>query len=127
MSTLTELRALLAKATPGPWTDPWTQPTDGRRGPDAAPDGITGPDGKLVLGANWYDGPIFHGSPENCAALVALRNSAPALLDVVEAAAVALRYLDEVGDPLLDSGMPESGCDSVTSQLRSALSRLDGE
>lgn len=109
MSTIEELRALLAAATPGPWEhrqhegmhalaarDGWAMESE----PDDSDDGAR-------VAADF-------------ALVAAMRNALPALLDVAEAARAVAR-----------SAGPGRACWTVgrhdIERLRAALARLDGE
>ena len=155
MTTTDQLRALLAEATPGPWTESGRDVdhdrfvAEGKNPGDVAGLGceIEGPpDG-------WLRGQ-FHRHAD-AALIVAAVNALPALFDVVEAAAETLPVLEYAAvqarytfDPLVRDGyaggssrhreMVEKGIAGTPSaltiqleaavlRLRAALAKLDGE
>jgi hypothetical protein len=140
MTRIDELRALAAKATPGPWEQgdwqghcPDHEPGQHRPGqcrvvwePWAYHEDhlIRGPEGPTVVAGNYgyEEGGIVRA--EDTAFLVALRNNADALLDVAEAAAVLLPFLTALTEnlgalyvnPAVIKGLPD---------LTAALRRLE--
>jgi hypothetical protein len=80
----------MAKATPGPWRNAWTDPDlETRMSNDDALDEVLiagvgephfGVGGAAVMGTSWYDGPHVAGVQADCELICAAVNALPALL-----------------------------------------------
>lgn len=69
-----ELRALLEKASPQPWTSPWEDDTP-------APE-FRDKDRDSVIGVTWVDGPQLMVTEPNAQAIVAVMNRAELLVEL---------------------------------------------
>lgn len=79
---LNRLRALCEGATPGPWTNPWTEELDPAN--HLAGTTIRGADGQAVIEELWCDGPNVGILPGDAEFITASRTAMPALLEEIE-------------------------------------------
>lgn len=137
--TTKELRALLAAATPGPWEHIALPIGDGPLPDDAL---IFGPDGDAFVRVSWNSG-RDNDRWADAAAIAAVMNDAPGLLDVADAARDALGTLEAI-DRIADHTGNETGpgtgeCDGdgcvactlgdpseIIPRLREAIDRAEG-
>jgi hypothetical protein len=101
---MTDLRALLAAAMPGPWEHVPLPFGDGPLPEDAL---IFGPDGDSFVRVAWNPG-LDNDQYADAALIVAAVNALPALLDVVDAAREYVERLPDSRDTALESDLAEA-------------------
>ena len=117
---LTQLRALLAEATAGPWRT-------GAGDPFHEPEAIVCASGlepglgeRILFRANYY-----FPSENDIALVIAIRAALPALLDVVEAARATLETADNWLSDFDGGGARREALNDTLDALESALGSLD--